>query len=195
MTTPRALIEELRAVGVPVKSLSDLLNRSYREAVPVMLDWLRHIDKVPVADRAKLREMLVRCLSVPVARGVAAPVLIEEFQQARDTSGLGIRWVIANALSVVADETVFDDLVTIARDRSYGRAREMLMLAIARTENPKAVDVLLELLNDDEVAGHAVMALGNLGERKARPAVEQFLEHPKPWVREEAKKALVKLPA
>lgn len=139
VTTPSALVEELRAAGVPVESLSDLVNakRSYRRAVPVLLDWLQKLDAVPAADRPKVHEMLVRSLSVPAARGVAGPVLVEQFRRVDDPSGLGIRWVIANALSVVADDSVFDDLVELARDRSYGRAREMLMLELAQTMHPR----------------------------------------------------------
>lgn len=56
VTTPSALVEELRAAGVPVESLSDLVNakRSYRRAVPVLLDWLQKLDGVPAADRTKV---------------------------------------------------------------------------------------------------------------------------------------------
>lgn len=92
--------------------------RSYRQAVPVLLDWLQKLEVVPAADRAKVHEMLVRSLSVPAARGVAGPLLVEQFRRVEDPSGLGLRWVIANALSVVADDAVFDDLVELARDRS-----------------------------------------------------------------------------
>jgi HEAT repeat protein len=69
----------------------------------------------------------------------------------------------------------------------------MVVLALANMRDSRAVDVLLGLLDDDEVAGHAVMALGKLKAGKARPAIEEFLKHPKPWVRKEAKKALDKL--
>lgn len=54
----------------------------------------------------------------------------------------------------------------------------MLMLALAQTKNSKAVDVLRDLLDDDEVAGHAVMALGKLGAREAAPAIERLVEAP-----------------
>jgi len=35
--------------------------------------------------------------------------------------------------------------------------------------------------------------LGKLKAEKARPYIERFLDHPKAWVRREAKKALAKL--
>ncbi len=103
------------------------------------------------------------------------------------------KWTIGNALSVVADDSVFEDLVELAKDQRHGRAREMLMLALGRMKNPRAAAVLMELLDDDEVVGHAVIGLGNLRAEKARPLLERFLNHPMPWVRTEAKRALKKI--
>jgi HEAT repeat protein len=60
-------------------------------------------------------------------------------------------------------------------------------------KNPAAVDVLIELLNDEEVAGHALMGLAKLKAHKSRPHIERFLNHAKPWIRTEASKALAKL--
>jgi HEAT repeat protein len=61
--------------------------------------------------------------------------------------------------------------------------------------NPKAVDVLVEALRDEEIAGHAIAALGQLRAAKARSQVEGFVDHPKAWIRKEARKALSKLGA
>ncbi len=51
----------------------------------------------------------------------------------------------------------------------------------------------IELLDDDDVAGHAVMALGRLKAPRAREKPEPFLSHPRTWVRAEARKALAKI--
>ena len=196
MTTPRELIEDLESVGIKIQDLSDLVNMkgTYPAAIPVLLDWLAKIETVPAQDRGKLREMLVRSLSVPKARGVAGPQLVDEFRQVEDPTGLGARWVIANALSVVADESIFDDLVELASDPSYGRGREMLMLAIAQTKDARAVQALVRMLDDNDLSGHAIAALGKLRAREARPEIERFLAHPEPWVRTEAKRALARMP-
>lgn len=69
----------------------------------------------------------------------------------------------------------------------------MLAVALGNMKTPTAVDLLIELLNDDEVAGHALMALGKLKAQKARSQIERFLGCSKPWVRKEASKALAKL--
>jgi hypothetical protein len=111
MTTPPDLSRDLRDVGLPVTDLWELVNArtQYKAAIPVLIDWLRNIEqRVPGPDRPGVREGLVRALSVPAARPGAAPALVEEFRRASDPSETGLGWVVGNALSVVADDSVFD---------------------------------------------------------------------------------------
>lgn len=194
MSTPEAFIRELAAVGVLVESPWDLVNtrRSYRAAIPVLVEWLNRAEvEVPAHEREKFREGLVRSLAVKEARGIATLPLLREFQRAEATPSY--RWAVGSSLEVVADDSVFDELVELASNRSYGHAREMVVLALARVKNPQAIEILTELLDDEDMTGHALMALGRLKARDARPAIERFLHHPRPWVRKEAKKALAKL--
>jgi len=79
---------------------------------------------------------------LPAARPAAAPVLIEEFRKVHDPSGLGLGWVVGNALSVVADDSVFGEIAALAQDRSYGKARQMVVLGLARSKDPRAVPLL-----------------------------------------------------
>lgn len=127
------------------------------------------------------------------ARGIAAPSLIREFR--RSNTGPGYRWAVGNALEVVADDAVRRDMIELARDRSFGRDRQMIVLGLSRMRDSEVADVLLELLTDDGVAGHAVKALGRLKVPRARPAIERLVDHATPWVRAEARKALAKLSA
>jgi HEAT repeat protein len=60
-------------------------------------------------------------------------------------------------------------------------------------KNPAAVTCLMELLGDDVVCGHAVMALGNLRAKPASERITPFLNHPKEWIRQEARKALASI--
>jgi hypothetical protein len=53
--------------------------------------------------------------------------------------------------------------------------------------------VLVELLEDEQVAGHAVLALRKLAVPETRAAIEPFAEHPRTWVRREARRALEKI--
>lgn len=198
MPTPSGLLEDLRHAGVPVSDVWDLVNSQvqYRAALPVLIDWLQSVDaRVPADERPKVREGLVRALSVPAARPAAAPVMIEEFRRALDPSGLGFRWVVGNALSVVADDSVFDEIMTLAQDPRYGKARQMVVLGLARSKDPRAVTLLVSLLDDEDVVAHAVMALGKIRPPGVRPLVERLLDHPQAFVRGEAKKALARWPS
>lgn len=198
MATPPNLSRDLRAVGVPVGDLWELVNAKtqYKAAIPVLIDWLRNIERrVPGPGQSGVREALVRALTVPAGRPSAALALIDEFRRVSDHSETGLGWVVGNALSVVADDSVFDEVAVLAQGAGYGKARQMIVLGLGRSKDPRAVPLLVGLLGDEDVAAHAVMALGRLGPAGVRPAVERLLDHPRALVRGEAKKALDRLPA
>jgi HEAT repeat protein len=188
-------VRDLARVGIAIATPWDLVNKRepHGAAIPVLLDWLDRVDsEVAPRERATFREALVRSLTVKEARGIAGPALLHEFR--RDDVESSYRWVVANALAVVADESIRDDLIELATDARYGKDRQMLVLALARTPDPKVVRTLLCLLKDDDVAGHAAKALGRVRPTNVRHAVERLLAHPTPWVRTEARKTLAKLP-
>lgn len=153
----------------------------------ILLDWLPRIDNLDV------KEEIVRALSVTWAKPIAAPALVREFLRSKNEPDNGLRWTIANALSVVADDSVFGEIVNLVRDPQHGRAREMLAVSLSNMKDPEVEGVLIDLLDDEVVAGHAIIALGKLKSQKAYQKIEQFLTHPKPWVRKEAKKALIRI--
>lgn len=130
------LLAELDAAGFRLGTLGELrqLGRAAAAAVPILLRWL------PRADYPPLKEEIVRTLSVPWAGPLAAPALIAEFERAGtdEPAGSGLRWAIANALSVVAGDPVFEEIVRLARDAGAGKAREMLTLALGNMTNPRA---------------------------------------------------------
>lgn len=182
------VLAELTRAGFDVRSIADLYNRklNYQEAIPVLLRWL------PIVSNPATKESIVRALTVPWAKPQAALPLIDEFRKAGDSQD-ALRWAIGNALEQVADDSAFDELVSLATDRRFGKSREMVVLALGNLSNPKAVDVLRELLADDMVVGHAAMALGRLRAASARSELERVLHHHNPWVRTEAKRALARL--
>jgi len=183
------IVQELVAAGFPVNTVADLHNRqlNYPAAIPILLAWLPKVQNLDV------KQDIVRSLSVPYAKPLAAGPLIDEFRRAEEESPTGLRWVIGNALEVVGDDAVLDDMIELARDRRYGKAREMLVAGFGNMSDQRVIPVLLDLLKDDEVTGHAIMALGKLKPQVARPHVEPFLKHPNAWVRNEAKKTIAKI--
>jgi HEAT repeat protein len=179
------LVEVLRDQGFAVDSVSDLFNQAfdYRAAVPTLIQWL------PVIGNLDVKEDIVRALSVKWAKPIAAKPLIREFLDAPDEAG-SLRWAIANALEVVADDSVCEEVVNLAADERYGRSRQMLALALGKMKDPRAKAPLVQMLGDEELAGHAVIGLGRMRARDTRALIEPFLEDPRAWVRKEARRAL-----
>ncbi len=175
-----------------VDSVADLYNRrmNYEAVIPTLMEWFPRIENPAV------KESVARALTVRWARPEAAPMMLAELRRLDGSDeDRSLRFAVANALSEVADDSVFDQVVELARDRAYPIAdRGILVLALAKMEKERegAIEVLRDLLSD-EVAPHAVTALGELRATEARAEIELFLRHDESWVRQEAKKALRKL--
>jgi HEAT repeat protein len=180
------ILVDLAKLGVHVDSLDPLINTAvdYRVAVPLLISWLPRVSYLPV------KESLVRALTLKEAKGVAAGPLVEEYRKAPAYEESSLKWTIGNALSVVADDSVFDDIAELVRNKQHGRAREMLAIALGNMKDPRAVPLLMEVLDDEQVAGHALAGLRKLAPAEARSKVEPFLNHPKTWVRKEAQRTL-----
>lgn len=188
------ILAELTAAGFPARSLADLRHSRtrYHDAVPVLLRWLARVSD------PKVKVEIVRALSVPWAKPAATEPLIEQFRSVDasvDPSGMGLRWAIGNALDVLFDDAAFDAFVELVTDRRYGKARQMVVMGLGKSKRPQAVEVLLELMDDPDVDGHAVKALGKLKAPTAREALESKLDDDRAWVRQEARKALARLAA
>lgn len=181
-----ALVQALRDAGFQVRSVYDLVNMkgSYKTAIPILLEHLGRVSHPAV------KEGIARALTVKEARGVAATPLVKAFERAEQTM---VKWAIGNALAIVADESVFEDIVRLVKDPQHGMAREMLAVALGNFKTDASVETLVQLLDDEQTAGHAITALGKLKASGARSRIEQFLDHEKAWVRQEAKRALARM--
>ncbi len=152
----------------------------------LLLEWL------PQVQDAYIKETIVRALSVPSAKPFASPVLIEEFRRAAP-SQMFLKTAISSALSVVADDTVGDEIIELAQEKRHGKARQMIVLALGNMNDPRAAKVAMQLLHDEVVAGHAIMALGRLRAKCAKNSLKPFLEHSRAWIRREARKAVQRI--
>jgi len=184
----RPLCEALSRAGLP-PDLDALPSYGPRgaPAIPILVEFLRSTTN-PAAIKA-----IVRALSVPWARPIAQLPLIDAFAAHPGEEFDGLRWAVGNALDVVSDDAIFDEIVGLATNAEFGRSRQMVVLSLKNMKRPDAIPVLRSLLEDDAVSGHAIMALGRLKAKVARAEIETFLTHERPWVRTEAKKALKKI--
>lgn len=179
------VLAKLAELGYHISTLSDLpaLRVRYRTAIPVLIEALNS------AEEPKLIEWLARCLSVPWARPAAVAPLIGAFGRCAAETGV-VRWAIGSALEVVWDDDYFEDLARIATDRSAGTARQMVVLGLAKSKRLEATDVLLSLLGDPTVNGHAVEALRKMKRAVPEELIAPFLDDNRVWVRKNAKRIL-----
>jgi hypothetical protein len=76
-----------------------------------------------------LREMLARTLTVREARGVAGRVILAELQRPLEQSPHGVRWALANALTVAADASMAEEIHALIADVHYRDVQERLTTA------------------------------------------------------------------
>lgn len=181
-----------------ISDVWDLVNTTdrYPAATPTLMAWLSRVDELPpIEARERLREGLIRSLSTRDARPVAGPLMVRQF---RTVSLDPVRWAVGNAISIVADSTVFADVADLVRERSYGIARQMPVEALPRIGGPAnrsaATDILIDLLSDDDVVLHAISAVRKIRATAARPALEHLLNHERDTIRRRAQQALGRLP-
>lgn len=179
------LIQEVREKGVELASINDLMkiNKKYRDLVPILLNHL-----TTISDDAD-KEFLVRCLGV---KGFveASKTLIAEFYKSQN---MMLKWAIGNSLSIISDERVLPEMITIAQEKEHGIARQMLVDGLGAFKNDEVKSVLIGLLADEDVAGHAVSALSKVGDRSCIQYVEPLLSHKTKWIKKEAQKAMARL--
>ena len=169
----------------------------YEAAAPILVKWLPRVGD-PVE-----KEVIARSLtSTTTAQLEAARALVGEFRRLPKKYESGPKWAVANALATLAGSEVADDILELVRDRHHGRARQMLCDALKRTKDHRAPSALIELIDDDEVAGHAISALRSYGPksalphlRRARPKLEAVLarETATPLAKRQARRALERL--
>jgi HEAT repeat protein len=197
-----ALESELEARGIDTTDFGLFMavaatTFDYESAAPILVEWLPR-----VADPS-LKETIARSLTgVTTARAEAARALVAEFRNAPTDAEVGAKWTYANTLATLADAEMADDLLELIRDRRHGRAREMLCDALKRTKDTRAPEALIDLIDDDDVAGHAISALRSLGPKRslpylvqARPRLEALLARPdaSEFARRQARAALERI--
>jgi len=178
----------LATIGFECQSVYDLINMvSYPAGTLEVL--VRELSK---AYHPIIREGIIRGLTMPDAAPIALEPLVRAFLYDDFRDQETEKWVIGNALYTMAKPKHCATMLELARDRRHGTARQMIVYGLGRCKSEEAVDTLTSLLDDDDVAGHAIEALRKIGNTRARSAIEPFLKHPRTWWRNAAKKAIAK---
>ena len=186
MNSYNELIEEIKSKGFNIESIDDLINMTKREKylVPIILRYIKLFED----DEDK--SWLVRTLGVK-GFNEATETLIDEFYKASNDSSL--KWTIGNTLSIILDKNHIADIIKIVKERGHGTSRQMFVIALGKMKDKKVIPVLLELLNDNDLTGHAIIALSYFNDNNLISYIEPFKNHKTDWIRKEAEKAIKKI--
>lgn len=170
------ILAELRAVGVDAKSIWDLVNARtpYPRAIPILLKRLL----LPYSDHT--REGIARSLAVPDSRTREAwTTLVNEYRKAptadsnaqsgKQKQRLGAKDGLACILAVAVTEETLPELIELAKDRSQGESRLLLLSALRKrkSKNALAKRALDELAEDPELSKE-IASWGNRGGAAAK---------------------------
>ncbi len=184
--------KELLNVGIQIDNIYDLVNtrESYPEAIPVLLSLIAS----QVVEDIKEREGIVRALAVKEAVGKAGTILINEYNRT-SIEHKYYRWAIGNTMCVVIVKEDLESVLQIVSNKKNGMSRQMFVMALGKlkSEKDRSEDTLISLMDDDEVAPHALDALGKLRSKKAADKIRTLINHDRPLIRKEAVKALKRI--
>ena len=189
------LFAELRSLGLAFEELDDLrrLPRKDRRALVPLVNALQTSTYKPLVQH------IASVLGSRWARPDSAPALIAKFRSvdpATDPGTDSIRWAVGDALRVVADDAVVDDVVQIACDKTHSFHRGGVVEALGnmKTNRQRIVPLLLDLLDEPAVAVFAINALGKLRAVEARGRLEAIYLGGDSFARRRAGQALKRLP-
>ena len=122
------ILKELSAVGHPSESVWTLVNlkAAYPAAIPVLVKYF------PLVTHPVLREGIARALTVREAQGQASVLLLDALKNESDAE---LRWVFANALTVVAERKDAVAIEALLADRAYEDVSERLGEALKKLKS------------------------------------------------------------
>lgn len=147
------MLAELREVGCVAQGIYDFVNYggSYPEALPILL---KHLQKIPPYSDTILAG-IIRSLTVKELRGKFNKLALQMYRDdTREPVANGVRWCLANALSVVAELDDVDEMIELLRDQRNGPARSPFLDALVRFvgKRPEIVEVFDSVKDDPELS-------------------------------------------
>jgi len=163
---------ELRAAGYPAYDLQDFSMQKLpsKDAAVILVKWLGRTDD-PLA-----RTLIATALTDTKARSVATQPLLDLFSEL--PAGAREKDRVANALATLARDPHFERTAGLIRDPRHGFERVYLFAAVGYMKDPRAVELCLELLEDEQLGMAALRALADLKSERARSALERIAAEP-----------------
>ncbi|GGW61050.1 hypothetical protein DFQ11_102600 [Winogradskyella epiphytica] len=185
---------ELRKAGFKVSSLFDLINFNQTN-----YHYIERLLEILVSDRLSdtwIKSGIIRAITVKNAKGISEKILLEYYSRLKpklEKDSIG--WSIGNWFECFYSDTYFGQISTISKNKSNGVSRQMFVMALGKTKKyySEAEKLLLDLTHDDEVALHAISALGKLKSKKSIDRLTELTSAKNSRLKKEAKKSLKKI--
>jgi hypothetical protein len=164
------LLDELRAIGVLLPSIWETrhIKKMPAQALRMILHHLR-------ADYPrKEREGMARALARREARDVVWQDVVALYRQEHDEPGGRVQEGLGSAIHVMARRDDLDTLIELIRDPKNGSSRVFFVRNLARTNSPKAFEVLSDLRHDPDLRVEIGLVLKR---RKAKILVSAKTHH------------------
>ena len=101
-------------------------------------------------------------------------------------------WEYGDLLYKIGNFNYLHDYLELVKDKSLGSDRQMLLLLLGKSKNKTVIPVLIELLSDNSVCGHALDALSNFSGNEIEESMLKYSKSDITWVRNIAKRYLDK---
>lgn len=187
------IVDELRRAGFDVYDFDDWVRSKLPsaaaadKAAQLLIGWFDRTSSL------RVKTAIATALTDSRARRPATGPLIERFRELKspDLNGTGkpseelgarrrLKDSLASALGTLARDDHFKDVAELIRDPGHGRYRAYLFWALPHMKHPGAVDLALEMLDDEEMHMSALRAVADLRSERGRAALEAIAGQPQP---------------
>lgn len=143
----KPLFDDLRKIGFDVLSPFELNKYKFPDGIEASLPVL--LDHVGRAYPSQIRVGVIEAIGWIHTARTHWPLLCRLFVEESDKSA---KDSFANALYRLADASRMDDMLALARDRSNGRSRILLMDYFNRSNDPRGPEFIVDALEDPDLA-------------------------------------------
>jgi hypothetical protein len=124
--------------------------------------YLEHLERrYPPA----IREGIARALAVKETRQIGWPLLMRLFEAETEKR---VKDGVAVALCAAADNSVIDEVITLASDARHGTTRVLLLDALDRSRDPRAPAALERLQADPDLVKEMKVLMAKRSRRKRK---------------------------
>lgn len=177
------IVNKLNDLGLNINSVYDLVNskKSYANAIPALVNFLND----PKITDSIVLQGVVRALATIDSKGIANDDLFALFEKT-PVSEDSLKWAIGNSLGFLATSSDFEKIKDLVEDKMNGISRQGLVSGLAKINTKDCRNLLMRLVDDTDVAAHAIEALKKQKCKEAITIIQGLLDSESRLIRNEA---------